>query len=120
MGDVIFSYEQDGRRLDKSIYRAVSRREYFDGEYRIEPQPGSSVRIEKGLDAGFSIIRIRSNTPLRFRRSWPHIRKDGLDVSVLWFVEKGSIAFSHAGRTDLILAGRCGISRTLQPFQMEC
>ncbi len=120
MSEAIFIHQQGGERSASPVYRDVSRREYFDGEYQIVPAPYSSVRIEKGLDAGFSIIRITSTTPLKFKRGWPHIRKDGLDVSVLWFVEKGSIVFTHADRTDVIPARHCAISRTRQPFRMEC
>lgn len=120
LSELIFAYEgcEDGN--ERAVYRSVSRREYYQGEYQIVPRADANVRIEKGLDADFSILRVSSSSDLKFKRNWRHIQRDRLDMSVLWFVEKGSIVFSHADRVDVVDTGRCAISRSLQPFRMEC
>jgi AraC-like DNA-binding protein len=101
-------------------FRRVRRREYYEGEYQILPSSNINVRIEKGFASTYSIINLRSSSPLKFRRTWQHIRRDKADVSVLWFVKRGSIVFSRSSGNHVIKSGQCMVSRSLQPFQMNC
>jgi AraC-like DNA-binding protein len=101
-------------------YRRVGRREYYEGDYQILPGATTNVRIEKGLESTYSIINLRSSSPLKYRRNWQHIRRDKADVSVLWFVKRGSIIFSQGGGKKVVKAGQCTVSRSLQPYQMDC
>jgi AraC-like DNA-binding protein len=117
MKELIFECAALGRERG---YQGVRRKEYSEGDYQILPGIDVSVRIEKGLDTAYSIMNVRSSSPLRFRRNWRHIRHDKRDLSVLWFVTRGSIVFSQSGGRRVVRNGECMISRSLQPFQMEC
>lgn len=117
MKELIFECES----LDRGRgYRGVRRREYSEGDYQILPGSSVSVRIEKGLDTAYSIMNVRSSSALKFRRNWRHIRHDKRDISVLWFVKRGSIVFSQPAGKRVIKTGECTISHSLLPFQMEC
>ncbi len=117
MKELIFACENSNREHG---YRSVRRKEYYEGEYQILPSVRTDVRIEKGLESDYSIINLRSSTPLKFRRNWHHIRRDKADLSVLWFVKRGSIVFSQSSGKQVVKADQCVISRTRQPFQMNC
>ena len=120
MAELIFECEGIGQLNRQPGYRRVRRKEYYGGEYQILPGGDVSVRIEKGLDSTYSIINLRSSSQLRFRRNWQHIHQDKTDVSVLWFVKRGSIVLSKASGKHVIKRDQCMITRSLQPFEMDC
>lgn len=120
MAELIFACEGMGQLSRLPGYRSVRRKEYYGGEYQILPGGEVSVRIEKGLDSAYSIINLRSSSQLKFRRNWRHIHQDRTDVSVLWFVKRGSIVISKASGRHVIRRDQCMITRSLQPFEMDC
>src|SRR3546814_8077322 len=67
-----------------------------------------------------STIRLRSKCRLFFRRNWSHIREDGTDVAVLWFVKRGRLAVSHQAGECVAKAGDFVITRSTTPFAIEC
>ncbi|RYH12976.1 MAG: AraC family transcriptional regulator [Alphaproteobacteria bacterium] len=120
MSELIFACEGSGQLRRQPGYRKVSRKEYYEGDYQILPGDDVNVRIEKGLDSAYSIINLRSSTPLKFRRTTQHIHRDHADVSVFWFVKRGSITLSQSGGKQVIGRDQCLITRSMQPFQMDC
>jgi len=120
MPDLIFACDEHDYRGREHEYRGPNGQEYYEGDYQILPGPHVSVRIEKSLSGTYSILNLRSASPLRFRRSWHHIRQDKTDVCVLWFIKHGSIRLSRSGGTVTVNSGECTITRSLQPFVMDC
>ncbi len=120
MSELIFACEGAGQLSRQLGYRRVSRKEYYEGDYQILPGDDVSVRIEKGLDSAYSVINLRSSTQVKFRRNWQHIRRDHADVSVFWFVKRGSITLSQSGGKTAIGRDQCLITRSAQPFHMDC
>src|SRR3546814_2867678 len=66
------------------------------------------------------LFRSRSNCRLFFRRNGSHIREDGTDVAVLWFVKRGRLAVSHQAGECVAKAGDFVITRSTTPFAIEC
>ncbi len=119
MAELIFACEGSDRVGREYAYRGPQKQEYFEGDYDILPGDKVSVRIEKGLASTCSIINLRSSSPLRFRRNWTHIRQDKTDVTILWFMKRGSMVLSRPGGKSVISPGQCTISRSLQPYQTD-
>ena len=67
-----------------------------------------------------SIIRLRSKTRLKFTRNWTHIREDGTDVTVLWFVKNGKMSISHQAGISRVDEGGFAITKSTSPFTIEC
>lgn len=120
MTELIFACEGVSQLNRQPGYRRVRRKEYSQGEYQILPGRNVSVRIEKGLDSAYTIINLSSSLQLKFRRGWQHIHDDKTDVTVLWFVKRGSILLSTASGKRLIKSDECLITRSHQPFDMDC
>lgn len=120
MPDLIFACDEHDYRGREREYRGPGKNEYYAGDYEILPAPHINVRIEKGLDSAYSVLNLRSASPLRFRRSWHHIREDKTDVCVLWFVKRGQLTYTGADTAVTVRSGECMITRSLQPFVMEC
>lgn len=120
MSELIFACEGAGQLSRQLGYRRVSRKEYYEGDYQILPGDDVRVRIEKRLDSAYSVINLRSSTPVKFRRTWQHIRRDHADVSVFWFVRRGTITLSQPGGKTVIGRDQCLITRSAQPFHMDC
>ena len=120
MTELIFACEGVSQLNRQLGYRRVRRKEYYQGEYQILPGGNVNVRIEKGLDSAYSIINLSSSSQLKFRRNWQHIHDDKTDVTILWFVKRGSIVFSRASGKHVIKRDECMITRSPQPFEMDC
>lgn len=120
MPDVIFACDGHNYRGREREYRGPNRQEYYEGDYEILPEPHINIRIEKGLSCTYSILNLRSISPLRFRRGWHHIRRDKTDVCVLWFVKHGSIIHTSSAGKVTVRSGECMITRSSQPFVMDC
>src|SRR3546814_6690288 len=86
----------------------------------IEASSVIDVRADRKTVGSCSIIRLRSKCRLFFRRNWSHIREDGTDVAVLWFVKRGRLAVSHQAGECVANAGDFVITRSTTPFAIEC
>lgn len=118
--ETLFAFDNRNYRDCQSAYRGVRNGEYYSGEYSIEPGSVIDVRADRKAIGSCSVIRMRARTRQFFRRSWTHIREDGTDVAVLWFIKRGSLSLAHAGGESLARAGDFMITRSLTPFSMEC
>lgn len=110
--------KQDHRRSGDVLHGPLSR-EYFSGDYSVEPGQSINARAERKAAGPCSIIRLRSRSRQSFRRSWNHIREDAADVAVLCFVKRGTLCLSHSGGQSLALAGDVIVTRSMTPHDSE-
>lgn len=120
MAETLFAFDNHNYTECQTAYRGTNNQEYYLGEYSIEAGSAVDVRADKKTIGACSVIRMRSNTRQNFRRTWHHIREDGTDVVVLWFVKSGELRISHPGGASIARAGDFAISRSMTPFSIEC
>ena len=120
MTEQLFAFDERNYHECQTIFRGENNQEYYLGEYTIDSGSTIDVRADKKAVGAFSIIRLQSKSRLFFRRSWSHIREDATDVTVLWFVKRGSMVISHQCGTSIARAGDFGITKSMTPFSIEC
>lgn len=120
MTETLFAFDQRNYLSCQHSFRGSGNQEYYLGDFSIDPGAGLDVRADKKAAGGCSIIRLRSNTRLHFRRSWSHIREDSTDVTVLWFVKRGALCVSHQRGHTIASAGDFLVTKSTTPFFIEC
>lgn len=120
MADKLFSVDKGNFRDCQSLFRGEREQEYYRGDFWIEDTSRIEVRSERKAVGAISIIKQRSATNLFFRRTRQHIREDATDLSILWFVKHGSLAFSNQCGNKVAQPGDFAITRSMSPFFLEC
>ncbi len=120
MTETLFAFDVRNYQECQKAFRGQRSQEYYLGDYSIEAGSVIDVRADKKAVGSCSIIRLRSRTRLFFKRSWSHIREDATDVTVLWFVKRGTMSVSHPGGCSIAGAGDFAITQSMTPFSMEC
>ena len=120
MTETLFVFDKRNYMDCQKSFRGSRNQEYYLGEYTIESGASIDVRADRKAVGSCSIIRLRSKTKLSFRRTWTHIREDGTDVAVLWFVKRGKLCVSHQSGYSVAKAGDFAITKSLTPFVIEC
>lgn len=120
MSETLFKFDASNFRECQKLYRGPHSGEYYLGDYTIEAGPRIDIRAERRTAGSCSIIRQRSQNRQYFRRSWSHIRADGTDVAVLWFVKRGRLGITWQGGRSLVGAGGFALTHSMSPFYMEC
>jgi len=120
MLESLFKFDDRNYHACQKLFRGSDNQEYYLGEYSIESGSVIDVRAQRKVVGPYSIIRLESKTQLFFRRSWTHIRDDAADVTVLWFVKKGSLSVSHQRGDTEVSAGEFTITRSIKPFTISC
>ena len=120
MTETIFVFDELNYQNCQSAFRGIRNKEYYLGDYSIEAGSVIDVRADRKAVGACSIIRLRSKTRLFFRRSWSHIREDATDVTVLWFVKRGSMRVTHQSGCSVAEAGDVIVTKSMTPFFMEC
>lgn len=120
MAETLFAFDKHNYTECQSAYRGDNNQEYYLGEYSIEAGSVIDVRADKKSVGACSVIRLSSRTRLKFKRTWHHIRKDGTDVVVLWFVKRGSLSICHSGGFCTARPGDFALSKSMTPFSIEC
>jgi AraC family transcriptional regulator, positive regulator of tynA and feaB len=118
--ETLFQFDHHNYLNCQSAYRGDGNQEWYLGDYSIEAGSLINVRAERRTVGAFSIIRVRSFTRMSFKRTLSHIRQDGIDVAVLWFVKQGSLKIRHSGGDTVALAGDFAVTKSATPFFMEC
>ena len=118
--ETLFVFDKRNYLDCQNAYRGPRNREYYSGDYSIEAGSVIHVRADRKAIGACSIIRLRSKTRLFFRRNWTHIREDGTDVAVLWFVRRGQLCVSHQCGESVARAGDFMITKSMTPFSVEC
>lgn len=120
MPELLFAFDEQNYRSCQDQFRGERDQEYYSGDYSIEAGSIIDVRAEKKAVGPASIIRMHARTRQFFRRTWSHIRKDAIDVSVLWFVKRGRLCVSNQSGYKAAGAGNFVITRSMTPFFIEC
>lgn len=120
MAETLFSFDRKNYRECQDRFRGERDQEYYRGDFWIEDASVIDVRAERKAVGPISIIRQRSATNLFFRRTRQHIREDATDLSILWFVKHGSLAFSNQCGNKVANPGDFVITRSMSPFFIEC
>ena len=118
--ETLFVFDKRNYLDCQNTFRGPRNREYYQGDYTIEASSVIDVRADRKAVGACSIIRLRSRSRLSFRRTWTHIREDGTDVAVLWFVKRGRLSVSHQCGQTVANAGDFLITKSMTPFSVEC
>ena len=120
MTEKLFSFH-DGNYLEcQNAFRGKNNQEYYLADYKIDGESDIDVQADKKAVGACSIIRLQSKSRLFFRRSWSHIQQDATDVTVFWFVKRGSVCVTHSTGVNVANEGEFGITRSMLPFSLEC
>lgn len=120
MAETLFSLNKRNYRDCQDVFRGERQQEYYRGDFWVEDALTIDVRSERKMVGAISIIRQRSATNLFFRRNRQHIREDATDLSILWFVKHGKLAFSNQCGNKVAQPGDFAITRSMSPFFIEC
>lgn len=120
MSETLFALDRGNYRDCHRLYRGPRNEEYYLGDYSLESTTAIDVTADRKTAGSCSLIRIRSRNRQYFRRSWSHIRADGTDVAVLWFLKRGALSISHQSGRSLVKAGDFAVTYSTAPFYMEC
>jgi AraC-like DNA-binding protein len=119
MTKTLFAFDERNYLNCQNSFRGNDNQEYYLGDYSIEPGAVIDVRAEKKVVGSCSLIWIKSKTRQFFRRSWSHIREDPTDVTLLWFVRRGSLSVSHQSGYTNAKAGDFVVTKSMTPFFIE-
>lgn len=120
MTETLFQFDKHNYLSCQSSYRGSRNEEFYLGDYSIEPASIIEVRAERKAVGAYSIIRVCSRTRMTFKRSRSHVRQDGIDVAVLWFVKRGALCIDHEAGRCVARAGDFAITTSTTPFVTEC
>lgn len=120
MTETLFVFDKRNYVDCQKAYRGEKNQEYYLGDYFIEAGSHIDVRADRKCLGSYSIICLKSRTRLGFTRSWTHIRDDATDVTVLWFVKRGSLAITQQNGHCVAGAGDFAITKSMSPFSIEC
>ena len=120
MAETLFYLDQRNYQKCQDMFRGERQQEYYRGDFWVEDAAQIDVRSERKAVGAMSIIRQRSATNLFFRRTQQHIREDATDLSILWFVKHGKLAFSNQCGNKVAQPGDFAVTRSMSPFFIEC
>lgn len=120
MAEMLFSLNRTNYRDCKDLFRGERQQEYYRGDFWVDDASNIDVRADRKTVGAISIIRQRSAMNLYFRRTQQHIREDATDLSILWFVKHGQLAFSNQCGNKVAKPGDFAITRSMSPFFIEC
>ncbi|MES2489122.1 MAG: AraC family transcriptional regulator [Pseudomonadota bacterium] len=118
--ETLFTFDKRNYLDCQNSFRGPRNREYYSGDYSIDPGSVIEVRAERKAVGACSIIRLRSKTTLHFKRTWAHIREDATDVAVLWFVKRGRLSVSHQTGQSIANPGDFLVTKSMTPFSIDC
>jgi AraC-like DNA-binding protein len=120
MSETIFAFDKHNYRNCQRAYQGPRNQDYYLGDYSIEEAPVIDVRADRQTVGSCSIALLRSRSRLFFRRAKSHIRQDGVDVTVLWFVRRGRLHIHHQRGHSIAEVGDFAITNSTRPFSIEC
>jgi AraC-like DNA-binding protein len=119
MPETLFALNDRNCQQCQSLFRGTRGQDYYLGDYWIDDAPDVEVRAEKKSAGPHTIIRMFAATRQYFRRTQKHIREDATDLSVLWFVQRGTLLFSDQRSKKEVGPGDFLITRSIAPFFIE-
>ena len=120
MIETLFAIDQGNYRDCQRLFRGEREQEYYLGDYWMEEGSVIDVNARRKPAGPSAVILLRSATRLFFRRTRQHVREDGTDLSVLWFVKRGRLLLSNQMGSRSAQCGDMLITRSTSPFLIEC
>lgn len=120
MPESLFSLNEWNVCEAKNRFRRRDQQEYYARDFRMDSAQRADVRSNRVMSGPISIVNQWSRTNIQFRRTQKHIREDGTDLSILWFVKRGHLSCSDQHGTKTAKAGDFAITRSIFPFLIEC
>lgn len=120
MPETLFSFNEWNAEEAQNKFRGRQQKEYYAGDFWIDCVGQVSVVSSRVTSGPVSIINQRSRTNMCFRRTRHHIREDGTDLSVIWFVRRGTLTYSDQHGSKTANPGDFAITRSTFPFSIEC
>jgi AraC-like DNA-binding protein len=118
--ETLFEFDRYNYRNCQNVYRGNGQPEWYLGDYSIDGSSVVDVRADRKVVGAFSIVRVCSRTRMSFRRALSHIRQDGIDVAVLWFVKRGGLRIEHSAGSRVVRAGEFAVTKSATPFTIDC
>ena len=100
----------------RSDYSSLVRQEFYDGDLEAGTSDALDLTIEKALAEPMALLRISTNVPISYRRSWQHIRANKVGVRVVWFVRRGSLKIVRSRASCIVSHTECAILDSSLPF----
>ncbi|CCW16459.1 Transcriptional regulator, AraC family [Sphingobium indicum BiD32] len=120
MIETLFTIDRGNYRDCQHLFRGEREQEYYRGDYWMDDGSVIDVSARRKPAGPSAVILLRSATRLFFRRTRQHIREDGTDLSVLWFVKRGRLLLSNQMGSRSAQCGDMLITRSTSPFLIEC
>ena len=118
--ETLYAYSGTDMKAVEESYGAVVRQEFYDGDLIINGSSKIDVTVRKALSHPISVAETStSKLNLRFRRSWSHIRKNRVDLIVLWAVHRGMIRVARPNGDYDICRGQCGFTDARTAFHAD-
>ncbi len=119
MPETLFALDQRNYRECQQLFRGNREQEYYRGDYWLDDAQKVSVTARKRAAGPYAIIVTRGETGQNFRRNQRHIREDATDLSILWFVRRGSMRLCNQFGSLDVGPGDALVTRSTSPFLIE-
>ena len=119
MAETLFALDRRNACECQNLFRGERSQEYYLGDYWFDDTSFVEVKAERKSVGPMSIIKMCSSPKSYFRRTRQHIREDATDLSVLWFVKRGSLALSNQCGNKVARPGDFAVTRSMSPFLIE-
>jgi len=104
------------RRVPAGRYR----RDYSHGGYFTPlSTPEAGLSVQRRAVGDYALYRLTASQTFAVRRTWSHVREDGVDVVVFWFVRRGRLVVSSPGAAYTVEAGGAAITTSSRAQYME-
>jgi AraC family transcriptional regulator, positive regulator of tynA and feaB len=103
-----------------ATFRSTVEREYYQSSATVEmPEGDGEIRIDRTAAGGISVLRYSSSSYTQVDRNWKHIRADGSQFFVVWFLVEGKLWITQKDRTAAVEPGSFAISSSAIPFRIS-
>jgi AraC-like DNA-binding protein len=118
--ETLFAFDSRDYQEFPKRFRGDREQEYYAGSCWAEFAQNMNAQAQRKRVGAASIIRLNSLCKIYFRRTWQDIRDDGTDLAILWFVRQGGLKFSNQHGMVVVCPGDFLLTRSTQPFFIEC
>lgn len=116
----LFRFDSGNYEDFQDLFRGETDHEYYAGNCWAEFAFGMTGHARRRRVGASSIIYLNSQCRVNFRRTRQHVRQDGTDLMVLWFIRDGIVEFSNQQGTLTAKPGGFMMTRSTEPFFMRC
>jgi len=121
MSNLIYRYRGKNLREFRGSYQEVVNNEFYTGDLDVVLPFGTRIAaydlsLVQALKQPISLLQIRANVAIEFRRSLIHIRNDKCDARVVWFVRRGTFKIVRSQNSCVIRENEFAILDSSEPF----